>query len=253
MQIGKLLENSAADPTEAEILLAELLNKDRSFIKAHQDLKLNKENTLKANNLIERRLKKEPLFYILGYKEFCGLRFRVDSRAMIPRPETEELVACVLSHVYALSNRQRPNHFNAKNLIIVDVGAGCGNIAVSLAKAIPFAKIYAIEKDKQALALAKENINHFKLEKQINIIHGDLLKPLTEKVDIIVANLPYIPSSKLDSLQPEIINWEPKAALDGGTDGLEIYRRLFKDAPRVLRRDGYIFYEIDGTPLIQRF
>ncbi|MCH7478079.1 MAG: methyltransferase, partial [SAR324 cluster bacterium] len=126
------------------------------------------------------------------------------------------------------------------------VGTGSGNIAISLAIAIPNAKIYAIEKDKDALTLAKENIATYKLDKRINLFQGDLLTPLTDKVDIIVANLPYVPSSKIKYLQPEISKWEPRIALEGGADGLELYRRLFNHSKRILKTAGTIYYELSG-------
>lgn len=246
MLIGQVLEKAKVDKTEVEIFLAHLLDKDRSFIKAFPEFKLGKRQTTKLKGFIKRRIKHEPLAYILGQKEFCGLNFKVDSRVMIPRPETEGLVAEVIAHVYAWPNRSAANYQGAARLTIVDVGTGCGNIAISLARAIPFAKIYAIEKDTAAYKVAKENIKTHQVEKNIELAKGDLLEPVGEPVDIIVANLPYIPNSRLPTLAPEIKDWEPKVALDGGTDGLELYRALFQQAPKVLKPTGLLFYELDG-------
>jgi len=251
--IEKALKQTKIDPTEIEIYLSHLLGKDRSFIKAFPEYKLNNEQTLKFKEFIKRRRHHEPLAYILGYKEFCGLNFKIDHRAMVPRPETEELVRQVTSHVYALPNRNRTNHWKYDQLKIVDVGTGCGNIAIALAKAIPFAKIFAIEKDSGAYELAKENISDHQLENEIKLIQGDLLEPLKEEVNFIVANLPYIPKSRFALLAPEITKWEPRIALDGGEDGLGLYQILFKQAITKLKPGGSLFYEVDGQTYIKQY
>jgi len=269
MLIGQVLERTKIDPVEVEIFLSYLLDKDRSFVKAFPEFKLGKRQTTKLKGFIKRRIKHEPLAYILGYKEFCGLNFKVDPRVMIPRPETEGLVAEVIAHVYARPNRSlrnppdnrgqysralrplrglrnRTSHLEHYQLTIVDVGTGSGNIAISLAKAIPFAKIFAVEKTATALRVAKENIRNHQVEGNVELIKGNLLEPIGEPVDIIVANLPYIPASRFPSLEPEISKWEPRIALDGGSDGLELYRSLFQQAPKVLKPSGMLFYELDG-------
>src|SRR3990167_10070533 len=147
MLIEKVLQKSKINPIEIEIFLSHVLGKDRSFIKVCPEVKLNETQTVKLKEFIKRRAKHEPLPYILGYKEFCGLKFKIDKRAMIPRPETEELVRQVVAHIFSIPNRNRNNYWEYGKLTIADVGTGSGNIAISLAKAAPFAKIYAIEKD----------------------------------------------------------------------------------------------------------
>lgn len=237
MNISQVTGLSKINNTETEILLAHLISKDRSFIKAFSEYELNRKQMLKFSEFIERRSKHEPVAYMLGYKEFFGLKLKVDKRSMIPRHETEDLVSEVIKYTKSLKT---------KEIKIADVGTGSGNIAISLAIAIPNAKIYAIEKDKDALTLAKENIATYKLDKRIKLFQGDLLTPLKDKVDIIVANLPYVPYSKIKTLQPEISKWEPKIALDGGADGLELYRRLFNQSKRILKTAGLIYYELSG-------
>lgn len=246
MLIAKILQQSKIDPTEVEIFLSHLLRKDRSFIKAFPEQQLTEFQVGKLKEFTKRRAKHEPLAYILGYKEFCGLRFKIDRRAMVPRPETEDLVSQVVAHVYAVPNRNRANHWEYDQLTIVDVGTGSGNIAISLAKAIPFAQIFAVEKDHAAISLAEENIENHGVKRWVKLLKGDLLEPIKEPVDIVVANLPYIPRSRFAHLQPEVTRWEPRVALDGGKDGLEHYRRLFDQAPRVLKQTGLILYEVDG-------
>jgi release factor glutamine methyltransferase len=253
VHISTALEQKNADRTETEIYLSHLLGKDRSFIKAFPEFKLSANKISKLKEFIKRRSKNEPLAYILGYKEFCGLKFKIDARAMIPRPETEELVREVISHVYSIPNRKNANHWKHDQLKIVDVGTGSGNIAITLAKAVPFAKIFAIEKDLDAYNLAKENIADHQLEDKIELLSGDLLEPLSEEVDIIIANLPYIPKSRFPSLAPEITKWEPKVALDGGEDGLKLYRKLFVQTPKKIKPNGLLFYEIDGETNIKRY
>ena len=246
MLISQVVQNAKVDQVEIEIFLSNLLGKDRSFIKAFPEFKLKKEQIEKLKEFLKRRVKNEPLAYILGHKEFCGLIFKVNPRVMIPRSETEELVTEVIKHVYRLPSRSKSNHLGVEPLTIVDVGTGCGNIATSLALAAPFAKIFAIEKDAAAFKVAKENIKNHRVEENVELIKGDLLEPIRQSVDIIVANLPYIPSSRFAGLAPEVTDWEPRGALDGGRDGLEVYRRLFQQAPNILKPSGRLFYELDG-------
>jgi len=169
MLIKKSFQQNKISPTEIEIFLAHLLGKDRSFIKAFPEFKLNDSRTMKMKQFINRRERGEPLAYILGFKEFFGLKFKVDKRVMIPRPETEELVSKVIKKANAITNKSprtsRPRKTN--QMTIVDVGTGSGNIAISLAKSLPFAIIYAVEKDKKALSVAKRNIIEHNLDQRI--------------------------------------------------------------------------------------
>jgi release factor glutamine methyltransferase len=253
MLIEKALQQNRIDPAEVETFISHLLGKDRSFIKAFPNLKLNDSHVSKIKQFVKRRAKGEPFAYILGYKEFCGLKIKVDKRVMVPRPETEELVAEVLKHVYAIPNRNRANHWEYDKLKIVDVGTGSGNIAIALAKAIPFAKIFATERDKNALKVARKNTTTHGVSKQVELLEGDLLELINEPVDIVVANLPYIPRSRFPHLQPEVRDWEPRVALDGGKDGLKLYRALFKQIPNILKPGGCLYYEIDGQIFLRGF
>lgn len=253
MLIKETLEQKIIKPNEVEILLAYLLRKDRSFLKAFPEFKLSESRSEKLKQFIKRRAMGEPLAYILGFKEFYSLKFSVDKRVMIPRPETEELVNQVIKKVYSLPITNRKSHKHKNQIRIVDVGTGSGNIAISLARAIPFAKIYAVEKDKKAHSLAKRNIADHKLSDRINLIHGHLLEPIAETVDIVVANLPYIPRQRINTLQPEIRDWEPRIALDGGEDGLKLYRELFAKAKNIIKPGGYLYYEVDGNIFVKNF
>lgn len=253
MLIEKALEQSQIDLAEVEIFLSHLLGKDRSFVQGFPEFKLNSRQIDKFKEFVKRRAKNEPLAYILGYREFCGINIKVDPRVMIPRPETEEIVNEVIKQVYAIPNRNRNNHWEYDQLTIVDVGTGSGNIAIALAKAIPFAKVFAVEKDKKAIKVAEKNIASHNLTEKIQLIQGDLLQPINEPIDIIATNLPYIPRSRFPSLEPEVRDWEPRIAFDGGEDGLVFYRQLFKQASEIIKPSGSIYYEVDGKTFIKNY
>ncbi len=161
---------------------------------------------------------------------------------MIPRPETELLIETVLKKI--------PNKSQISNgkIIIADVGTGCGNIAITLAKELLkrkiTAKIYATDISKKALLVARTNVKNFNLSKTIKLLQGNLLEPLKEKVDIIVANLPYIPHNEINTLALDAHHFEPRVALDGGEKGLELNKSLLKTASKKLKKGGKIFLEV---------
>ena len=239
MLIKEILKTFPINKTEAEIILADLLGKDRSFLHAYPEFNLTRPQEHRYIELLRRRESNEPLAYILGHKEFYGREFYVDRRVLIPRTETEDLVDQIISYI--------KSNYSIKRLIkIADVGTGSGCIAITLARLLPNAKIYATDIDQSALEVAKKNAKYHQVEDKIIFLEGDLLSPLSESVDIIVANLPYIKSAVIKKLDPQISKWEPKIALDGGADGLALYRVLFKQAEKVLKPNGTIFYELDG-------
>ena len=268
MRIEQLLPYITHDRVVSEIILADILEKDRSFLFAHPEYKIPDPKLDKIKSRIERMNNHEPLAYILGYKEFYGLKFFVDKRVMIPRHDTEELVDQVLNYV-----RSR---ISTKPIKICDVGTGGGCIAITLANKLPQAKIYATDISKKALNVAKKNAkyhnvenvvlpnvtpgistfsrsNKLSLENKITFLKGDLLNPLPERVDVIVANLPYIKTAKISQLDTKIYGWEPIIALDGGEDGKSLYNQLFSQASYHLKTNGIIFYEIDGKIYIKTF
>ena len=239
MLIKEILKTFPINKTEAEIILADLLGKDRSFLHAYPEFNLTRPQEHRYIELLRRRESNEPLAYILGHKEFYGREFYVDRRVLIPRTETEDLVDQIISYI--------KSNYSIKRLIkIADVGTGSGCIAITLARLLPNAKIYATDIDQSALEVAKKNAKYHQVEDKIIFLEGDLLSPLSESVDIIVANLPYIKSAVIKKLDPQISKWEPKIALDGGADGLALYRVLFKQAEKVLKPNGMIFYELNG-------
>ncbi len=171
---------------------------------------------------VARRAEREPLQYISGDTEFYGLAFKCNAQAMVPRPETETLVAAAIDRIGALKD----------DAVIADIGTGTGIIAISLARALPGVKLYATDISPGALALAEENVRMHRLAERITLLPpGPFLAPLYEdgvadQIEVIVANPPYVRTAEVDQLQPEICRFEPRPALDGGPDGLDCYREL---------------------------
>jgi release factor glutamine methyltransferase len=182
--------------------------------------------------LIGRRLDHEPSAYILGQREFYGLDFRVSPDVLIPRPETELVVESVLE-LPAASGRP----------VIVDVGTGSGAIGIALATALPDASIIGTDVSASALEIARDNARRHEVDGRILFLHGDLLSPLEAPVDVVAANLPYVTTGDWDALEPELHDHEPRLALDGGADGLDLIRQLLKQAPAYLRQGGAVVLE----------
>ncbi len=238
---------------EAELLLAHALGHTRTQLYTQLTRFATEEELHRFSALLGRRLAGEPLAYITGHREFYGLDLAVNRNVLVPRPETEFLVEVVLAtlsasqarpagdgHVWQLSARQRP----AGEWRIVDVGTGSGAIAIALASRLPSSKIFAIDVSPEALDVASYNCQRHGVASQVTLLHGDLLSPLREKVDAIVANLPYVPSRELAHLQVEVREYEPHQALDGGPDGLSLYRRLLPQARQKLQPAGFIALEM---------
>lgn len=214
-------------------------------------------------SLVSRREAREPIAYILGVKEFWSLPLVVTPDVLIPRPDTETLVEAVLEKISvergAWSDElpdpeTTRSTLNARRStpVIVDLGTGCGAIALALAVELPHALIYAIDQSPGACLIARRNTQTLGLTGRVRCIQGDLLGPLRTidgggGCDLIVSNPPYIPSGACRTLSPEITAYEPIEALDGGPDGLCYYRRIIEAAPVYLREGGWLFLEIgDG-------
>ncbi|MDE3230242.1 MAG: peptide chain release factor N(5)-glutamine methyltransferase, partial [Chloroflexota bacterium] len=188
--------------------------------------------------LVARRAAHEPVAYLIGEREFMGLRLRTDRRALIPRPETELLVEAALREVAARLARdpQRPP-------LVADIGTGSGAIAIALAVGEPrLPRIYATDLSPDALALARENAEAHHVAARLTFLLGDLLEPLPEPVDLLVANLPYIAPDDA-SVPRSVSDYEPAQALYGAADGLGHFRRLLAEAPGKLRADAALYLE----------
>jgi len=188
---------------------------------------------------IARRAKHEPIAYILGHKEFFGLEFRVDENTLIPRPETELLIEEVLQEFQ--DTRYNPE-YSGQNTKIIDVGTGSGNIIVSLAKNLESKKIkfVGIDISEKALRIAKQNAKKNKVDKKIKFLKGSLLEPFkkyslltTHYSLLILANLPYLSKKIYSSTPVDVKKYEPKSALISGTDGLNHYKKLFKQIKKI--------------------
>ena len=216
---------------EAELLLRCTLKIDRAALYTEPDRLLTKRQEDNYRQFIERRLQGEPSAYITGHREFFGLDFCVDKNVLIPRPETELLVEQTIARA---GNYQNP--------VIVDVGTGCGAIAVSLAIHLPQAKIYAIDISPAALKVARRNARKHNATGKITFLSGDLLEPLPVSVDIIAANLPYVLTTDVPKVNTS--GFEPMLALDGGEDGMDVIKRLILQAKDKLQPDGCLLLEI---------
>ena len=224
---------------EARMLLGHVLNMPPEELFMQPEYILNRDQIDTLQMLVQRRLKREPASYILEHKEFYGIRFKVDRRVLIPRPETETLVEEALLYIKNRTNISTDGH-----IIVADIGTGCGAIAISIAVNCPGVKCYATDISENALEVARQNAVDHHVADRITFLHGNLLEPLPESVDMICANPPYIKSSDIKSLNPEINLFEPYIALDGGQDGLSYVKQLLVYATQSLRPHGCIMIEI---------
>jgi release factor glutamine methyltransferase len=224
---------------DAEVLLRHALGRDRAWLLAHIRDDFDDERGGVFERAVERRALREPLQHITGRQEFWGLDFLVTPDVLIPRPETELVVETAL---VAASKRNAP-------VTIVDLCTGSGCIAVSLARELTSARIFATDTSAKALDVARENARRQGVSGGIRFLEGDLFGPLEELeirggVDIVVSNPPYIPSGDRSVLQPEVRDYEPVAALFAGPDGTEIHRRIIGQASRFLERGGSLIMEM---------
>jgi release factor glutamine methyltransferase len=228
-----------------ELLLAHLLRKKRLNLYLEFEQELDEGTLAGLRELVKRRAGGEPLQYITGETEFCGLKFLVDKRVLIPRPETELLVEVVLKRLM-VERPQAGTPAPLKQVTVVDVGTGSGCIAVALAKKLPNAELFALEVSKDALEVARGNAALHQVEKKIRFFESDLLENLPSSfvAEAIVSNPPYIADGELAKLPKEVRDFEPVRALAAGEDGLKVIRRLVMNARRALSASGFVALEI---------
>ncbi len=217
---------------EAQLLLAHVLERPRTFVMAHPEVRLAPEQGERFTALVARRRQDEPLPYLTGRVEFFGLELAVAPAVLIPRPETEMLVEAALDWL-----RMHPA------ATMADVGTGSGCLAVAITVYAPGVRCYAVDISAAALAVARSNVLRYGVAGRVAFLEGDLLGPLPEPVDLIVSNPPYVAETEWDALPPSV-KQEPRLALTSGADGLDAIRRLLAQAPQVLRPGGLLLCEI---------
>ena len=224
---------------DAELLLLHVVCRDRAWLLAHPEARIEPAQAAAFLEQVSRRAKHWPLQYLTGRQEFFGLELQLSQDVLIPRPETELLVEAVLQ--WAAS--QKPA------LRIVDVGTGSGAIAVALASRLPAAHVTAIDLSSKVQSVVELNASRFDVADRVRFVESDLLEAFTvgiqegERFDVIVSNPPYVPLRDAPSLQPEVRDFEPHLALFAGEDGLSVYRRLIPQAFEALRPGGLLAME----------
>ncbi len=236
----RLLEHAGIESAgqEAFWIVEHALRLPAHQVLADRDRLLSPAELVAASGLVGRRVGREPLQYILGTQEFCGLEFSVNPAVLIPRPETELLVEHVAQRISA-----------EQEATIVDVCTGSGCIAVAIARLRPCVRVLATDLSNTSLDVARQNAIRHAMGERITWLEGDLLKPLAEqglegRIDVIVSNPPYIAEAEWPTLQPEVRLFEPRAALVAGPQGTELHERLLQEAARYLSPRGALIMEI---------
>lgn len=223
------LANVSDAKVDAWMLFEMACKVDRNFYYLHMDEDITAEQQKEYEIALKKRAEHIPLQYITGEQEFMGLKFKVNSNVLIPRQDTEVLVEEALKRIQP-------------GMRVLDMCTGSGCIAVSIAKNVPHIEMHAVDISKQALNVAKDNA---KLnEVSVEFERSDLFDHVTGKYDVIVSNPPYIPTSEIPKLMPEVGSFEPVEALDGKEDGLYFYRKIIAECKEYLNPDGMIFFEI---------
>ena len=217
----------------AEHLLAHVLSRKRMELYLDFERQVQESELAPLRELVKRRGSGEPLQHLLGTVEFCGRSFRCDKRALVPRPETEQLVELLISHLKSEIASSR----------IIDVGTGSGVIALTLAAEFPTAEIVGADISDDALMLARENAERLKLADRVLFLRSNLLESIQPDFDLIVANLPYVSADDRENLSREVLH-DPEVALFAGSRGDELLRQLIQDAPSWLRPGGMLAMEI---------
>jgi release factor glutamine methyltransferase len=226
------LQHQSSSPTlDAQVLLAATLGRSRAWLLAHPEIALSDSQARSYAESLEQVLAGTALPHVLGKWEFYGRRFRLSPAVLIPRPETELVVEKALELAGAAD--ASPS--------VLDVGTGCGCLAITLAMELPAARVLASDVSREPLRIARLNAQAHGVTSRIGLVQADLLDGLLGRFDIVCANLPYVRTSELGGL----LGREPRLALDGGADGLLLIRRLIKGLPRCLRPRGGAVLEID--------
>ena len=221
----------------SEILLSKTLNISREEILINLDKKITKKNIIIFNKYLQRRSRNEPIAYILKEKEFWSKKFSVNNNTLIPRPETELLVDRLIKI------------YQGKKKIILDIGTGSGCIILSLLGTLKNSKGIGIDISKDAIAIAKKNASKHKILERVKFINKSFENIFNQKFDIIVSNPPYIKSKELKNLTDDIKKYEPRMALDGGNDGLDLIKKVIYKSKYILKTNGTLAIEIGNEQI----
>ncbi|MCL2265365.1 MAG: peptide chain release factor N(5)-glutamine methyltransferase [Treponema sp.] len=234
---------------DSSLLLAHVLKTNRTSLTARSNETLAEKHCAEFCELIERRANGECTAYITGKKEFRGLDFIVNKSVLVPRPDTETLVEAALEIInkeilHGTRTFGSPSNQHEHEIKVLDLCTGSGAVAVALKNEMPELEVYASDISAEALETAKQNAEKLLGSNKINFYHGDLFDALPAPYSIIASNPPYIPSNEIETLQAEVQN-EPHLALDGGSFGLEIIKRIIDNAPKFLKNGGWLLMEAD--------
>lgn len=238
----RLIAGNAAEDLDDGLLQADLLYGEASGLERAQVMAAGRsepspDRLAAFETLLARRLDHEPLAYILGRREFYGRTFEVGPGCLVPRPETEELVEAALDAVRS--------HPRARRLVrVADIGTGSGIIGLSIAAHAPNTRTWCTDVSTEALQWTGRNMRRFGLESRVVLLAGDLAEPLDEPIDVLCANLPYVPTEEFEELPPQIRDREPRIAVEGGTTGIEVIARLADQLPDHLASKATVLLEV---------
>ena len=238
---GNKLEAAGVSGAEADLhwIVGAVTHFNRVQLIINKEFILPQKQIDQIRQYVDRRCKREPLQYILGSQYFLNLKLKTDKRALIPRPETELLAELCISMI----KREYPRF---KEFRLLDIGTGTGALALGIAKAASNVRAIGVDISYEALSLARENCRACKLEERVELRYSDIFSGVeNEMFDGIVSNPPYIPSKVVDELEPEVKDYEPRLALDGGEYGFDFYYRIITNAARYLKSGGFIALEAE--------
>jgi len=238
---SKILKNNNIHSHEldAEIILSNIMGVTREFLIINNNFKVSKNIISKFNFAISRRVKKEPVAYIIGQKEFWSQNFLVNKATLVPRPETELLIYKVV------------NFFSNKSINILDIGTGSGCILLSILKELKSSRGTGIDVSAETIKTARTNAAKFNLSNRSKFEVFNIKQFYTGKYDLIVSNPPYIPSKDIKNLSEDIKNYEPLTALNGGIDGLDLIKKVIYKSNRLLKKNGLLAIEIGNNQYIK--
>lgn len=220
---------------DAEVLLSHVLKKERIYLYVHFDEPLETGELAEYRELVKRRIQHVPVAYLTGNREFMGLEFEVTPAVLIPRPETELLVQTAIEGLREVEGEK----------LFADIGTGSGAICLSVLHYVPGARGETVDISAEALKIAEKNGARLGVSDRIEFHEGDLLEPLKgRRFHAVLSNPPYIPNGDIEGLAREVRDAEPRLALEGGSDGLDFYRRLSREVPDFLEKDGFLAMEI---------